>query len=73
MDMSIGVSQCVKAAWPRLRDREITTERAYPVIRLEVVDLLSKQEHPHFLAHKFDHIQVVSESHTVLTDPICIE
>lgn len=41
----------------------------YPVIRLEVVDLLPKDKHPEILTEELDHVQCIREARPVFREP----
>lgn len=41
----------------------------YPMIRLEVVNLLLEEDGPQVLAEEFDHVEVVGEAGTVTREP----
>lgn len=40
------------------------------MISLEIINLLPKQQHPHILTHKLNHIQRVREARSVPRKPI---
>ena len=43
----------------------------YPVVCLQVVNLLSENERPYILAYKFDYVERIRESRPILREPGC--
>lgn len=52
------------------RSTERRRKHAYPVIRLEVVDLLPEHQRPQVLAEELDHIERIVEAWAVAREPV---
>lgn len=44
--------------------------KTYPVIRLQIIDLLLEHHRPQILADEFDHVQLVREAWPVAREPL---
>jgi hypothetical protein len=49
-----------------------TKRTTYPMIRLQVINLLSKHQHPQILAQELDHIQRIRETWAIAGKPISL-